>query len=72
MEFQIKFETIPESLQKPFSLHFPSYNNGLVKAVPGGYVSHPNYALNGAERIFNIKLRSDDIWLHTFPRSGKQ
>ena len=70
-KFIVKFETIPETLEKPFTDHFPSYDKGLVRTIPGGYVQHPVYAVKGAEALFNLKVRPDDIWLRTFPRSGK-
>ena len=70
-KFIVKFETIPETLEKPFTDHFPSYDKGLVRTIPGGYVQHPVYAVKGAEALFNLKVRPDDIWLRTFPRSGR-
>jgi len=70
-KFNVKFETIPETLQKPFTDHFPAYDKGLVRTIPGGYVQHPIYAEKGAEVLFNLTVRPEDVWLRTFPRSGK-
>ena len=70
-KFNVKFETIPETLQKPFTDHFPAYDKGLVRSIPGGYVQHPIFAKKGAEDLFNLRVRKDDVWLRTFPRSGK-
>lgn len=66
----VKFTVIPETLQSPFKDHFPAYYKGLVRGEPGGFVIHPKY-LSNAEKVYNMKVRSDDVWIRTFPRSGK-
>ena len=70
-KFNVKFEKIPETLQKPFTDHFPAYDKGLIRTIPNGFVTHPVYAEKGAEPLFNLTVRPDDVWLRTFPRSGK-
>lgn len=69
-KFDVKFEVIPETLDSRFQLHFPAYfDKGLVRSDPGGFVFHPNFARH-AEKIYGMKIRSDDVWIRTFPRSG--
>lgn len=68
-ELAVKFDVIPETLEKSFQEHFPAYNTGLVRGEPGGFVFHPNYAKH-AEKIYKMNVRSDDVWIRTFPRSG--
>ena len=67
----IKFELIEETLQKPFTYYFPKYNNGLIKILPDGYVQNPSFAANRTATLYCLKPRPDDVWLRTFPRSGK-
>ena len=68
-QLKVKFNAIPKTKLKSFTKSFPSYDEGLVKSEPGGFVIPPYYCEN-AERIFRIKPRQDDIWLLTFPKSG--
>lgn len=68
-ELKVKFNVIPETLQSPFKEHFPAYNEGLVRGEPGDFVYHPLYGAN-ADKFYNFKIRKDDIWIRTFPRSG--
>lgn len=67
--FKFKFSLIDGTLDKEFREHFPSFQNGLYASQPGGFVVNPEFALN-AEKIYNIKPRSNDIWVVTFPKSG--
>jgi hypothetical protein len=67
----VKFSVIPETQQSPYKELFPAFDGkGLVRAEPGGFVYHQNFAEN-CHKIYNVKVRSDDVWIHTFPRSGK-
>jgi hypothetical protein len=66
----VKFNVIPETLESPYKDLFPAFDNkGLVRAEPGGFVYHQNFADN-CHKIYNMKVRSDDVWIRTFPRSG--
>ncbi|XP_046448153.1 sulfotransferase 1 family member D1-like isoform X7 [Daphnia pulex] len=65
----VKFDVVPETLEPSYKEHFPVFVNGLVQGEPGGFVFHPHYAQN-ANKIYNMKVRSDDVWIRTFPRSG--
>lgn len=69
-ELKVEFHPFPKTLTDTFQRHFPGYNEGLVKSQPGNFVMPPIYAKN-AEKIYNMKLRSDDVWLFTFPKCGK-
>lgn len=68
-QLDVKFNVIPETLESPFKEHFPVFSKGLVQGEPGGFVFHPHYARN-ADKIYNMKIRPDDVWIRTFPRSG--
>ena len=68
-QLKVKFNAIPKTKLKSFTKLFPSYQDGLVKSEPGGFVIPPYYCEN-AERIYRIKPREDDVWLLTFPKSG--
>ena len=69
-ELPVKFSVIPETLQSPFKELFPAYTEGLVKGEPGDFVYHPLYGAN-ADKFYNFPIRKDDVWIRTFPRSGK-
>lgn len=69
-KLNVEFKTIPETLESSFKDDFPAYPTGLVRGEPGGFVFHPHYA-EKAEKIYNMKVRSDDVWIRTFPRSGR-
>ena len=53
-----------------FLQDFPSYINGLVKCDPGGYVTMSEYP-SGAQKIYNFQPRAGDVFVNTFPKSGK-
>lgn len=65
----VKFSVIRETLESPFKEHFPAYYKGLVRGEPGGFVLHPKFVSN-ADKIYNMTVRSTDLWIRTFPRSG--
>nr|CAH0104486.1 unnamed protein product [Daphnia galeata] len=69
LQLDVKFESIPETLESSYKEHFPVFDKGLVRGEPGGFIFHPHYASH-AEKIYNMKVRSDDVWIRTFPRSG--
>ena len=69
-KFNVTFEPSPETLESPYTDHFPGLaGDGLVRTVPGGFVYHPEHG-NNCEKIFRIKPRPDDCLLRTSPRSG--
>jgi hypothetical protein len=43
---------------------------GLVKTLPHGYVTTPEYTKQ-AEEIYNFEPRPDDVFVLTFPKCGK-
>ncbi len=68
--YPFTFNVIPETLESPFKELFPSYPEGLVQSEPGNFVYHPLYSQN-ADEFYNFPIRKDDVWIRTFPRSGK-
>ena len=69
LEFNFKFESIPDTLVPPFNQIFTGHKNGLIKSDPGGLVIVPRYAVH-AEKIHRIQPRKDDVWQITFPKTG--
>nr|CAH0100697.1 unnamed protein product [Daphnia galeata] len=65
----VEFKSMPESLEESFLKDFPSYDEGLVRGEPGGFVLTPHYGEN-AEELYNFHIRPDDIWVLSFPKSG--
>ena len=66
----VEFNLLKESTESPFTDHFPNYADGLYKGEPGGFVLQPGYAKN-ADQLYNYRPRSDDIWVASFPKCGK-
>jgi hypothetical protein len=69
--FPYTFTTVPDTLKSPFKEHFPAYTEGLVQSNPGNFVYHPLYGAN-AKKCYDFPIRKDDVWIRTFPRSGKE
>lgn len=69
-EFKVKFVPIPETQTESYTKKFTAYKDGLVRAVPGGMVAYPRFGEN-AEKVYKIEPRKDDVWLLSFPKTGK-
>ena len=70
--FNIKFVSIPKTQSQSFQRVFPgpTYQDGLVKSEPGGFVINTRFGDN-AEKMFRIEPRkSEDVWLITNPKAG--
>lgn len=68
---QVKFSVVSGTLDDQFQKDFPSYMDGLVASSPGSYVTLPEYPKK-AEDVYNLKPRSDDVYVLTFPKCGTQ
>ena len=72
---KVKFTPIPKTFasQSPGSLfnqHFAGLKGlGMVRGEPGGLFIGSNFPRH-AEKILNFKLRPDDTWIVTTPKSG--
>lgn len=68
-ELTVRFPVVEKSLGDEFLTDFPSYVQGLVRGDPGGLILSKKYADN-AEKYFNFPLRSEDVWVITYPKCG--
>jgi hypothetical protein len=66
---QIKFDKVEENVLKKLDKLF-GVENCLIEVNPGNVLLPPKYAEIG-ERILNLEVRSDDVWLISYPRTGK-
>ena len=69
IETSVRFPVLEKSLSAEFLADFPNYVHGLVRSDPGGFVLTRKYAEN-ADKYLNFPLRSDDVWVVTFPKCG--
>lgn len=68
-EVPVQFSVLEKSLSVEFLADFPSYVEGLVRGDPGGLILTKKYAEN-AEKYLNFPLRSEDVWIVTYPKCG--
>lgn len=66
----VHFELMPESLGAQFRKDFPPYVDGLVRSKPGNFIISPKFAEN-ANKLYSFQPRKDDVFVLTFPKSGK-
>ena len=66
----VRFALIEKSLSAEFRADFPNYPEGLVRGDPGGFVLTQKYADN-VDSILQFPMRSEDVWVVTFPKCGK-
>ena len=66
----MKFDLVPETLESPFRDDFPGYTDGMVRGEPGRFFVAPPFGEHG-EDIYNFPMKSDDVWIVTFPKCGK-
>ena len=69
-KLEAKFTLLPHTLEERFQKHFPSYSEGLIRVEPSGLVVMPEYAKH-AQKIYEFQPRSDDVFVMTFPKCGK-
>ena len=69
-ETTVGFSPLEKSLTPEFLADFPNYVDGLVRSDPGGFVHTPTYADN-FDNYRNFTVRTDDVWVVTFPKCGK-
>ena len=66
----VTFRVIPETLSNEFKEHFHTNCGGLVESDPGGFVLTTSFGEN-AQKYMQASVRSDDVWVVTFPKCGK-
>ena len=71
MAEHIKWKPVPKEMeeitQKMFGTN-PNYHNRIV-SEPYGVYATPAMELV-AKEVYNMEVRSDDIWIVTFPKCG--
>lgn len=67
---RVKFRNMPQNEWKKLRPHFPGYTSGLVKSDPGKFVMNPLYGMH-AEKLYRLQPRSDDVWLLSFLKCGR-
>jgi len=68
-ETPVRFSLLEKTRTADFLADFPNYVEGLVRSDPGGFVITQRFA-DVAENYRNFPLRSDDVWVVTFPKCG--
>ena len=68
-ETPVGFSLLEKTRTADFLADFPNYVEGLVRSDPGGFVITQRFA-DVAENYRNFPLRSDDVWVVTFPKCG--
>ena len=71
--YPFKWAPAPEALENERSQHYTK-PSGMIKAVVSDplKVHMPRATLdkNVGERVYNFKLRPDDVWIITYPKCG--
>jgi len=66
---QIKYGKVDENVSKKLDKLF-GVENCLIEVNPGNVLLPPKYEEIG-ERILNLEVRPDDVWLISYPRTGE-
>lgn len=70
-DFPIEVNKVEESINKKLLKDFTGERTGFIQVGPQKYF-FPCKFLKEARYLYNFKVRSDDTWVVTFPRSGSQ
>ena len=70
MSEEVRFSLLEKSVSAEFQADFTSYPQGLVRGDPGRFVLTQKYA-DSVDIFRNFPVRSDDVWVVTFPKCGK-
>ena len=65
-----QFVTMDETTTESYKRDFPCVVNGMIQFQKTGLVFTPEF-MQEAERIKNFRMRKDDVWVLSFPKSGK-
>ena len=65
----LEFSPAAETLRPPFRDDFPGYANGMCRVRPSGLLMVAEFA-KYADAIRRLRLRSDDTFVLSFPKSG--
>jgi len=64
----IKYEQIEEKFAKKLEDYY-GRKDPFIEVNPGKYIVAPRYRDFG-QRIFNTEVRSDDVWIASYARTG--
>lgn len=68
-KFPFNFQKIEQKIHEKIVDEFRGQPDGVVRVEPGQCILPECYAEH-AEQIYNFEVRSDDVFVCTFPRSG--
>ncbi|XP_022127155.2 sulfotransferase 1E1 isoform X1 [Pieris rapae] len=69
IKFPFEIKNVTEEEDKIVKKYYKDYTRPFVRVGPQGYFWMAGYGDKAAD-IFNLSVRTDDIWVVSFPRSG--
>jgi len=72
-KYPFKWSPISPELNKRYYELCPderSSQRDMIVSQPGNVIMCKNFSVTLAESIYNFELRTDDVWINTFPKCG--
>jgi hypothetical protein len=70
MATEVTYSRVDEAFSDRLESLFGMKDGGLIEINPGRILMPPRFK-EVAQRIVNMEVRPDDIWLISYPRTGK-
>jgi hypothetical protein len=68
--FPYKIKLLEDDLNERLLADFKGADGGFCQVGPQKWLLPASYTKTHAEGYYSMPLRSDDIWIVTYPRSG--